>query len=539
MTTETRADVPDGAPAPEQLLRSWVGELPYRLLLLDKVLLPDEKALAPDGEWFDFTPGSLDVLERALSTHVGAAAPPGPSPASPAAPDSPSSSTLSPLSAEDRAEWVAASAAYVGEVLLGVAGGSWGWNTRPVGGAPGQPVVCPDAELGLSPIAPKLLVEHALRTGSGQAFAGEVARLREAVAALEEQVPGWSPVKAHTPQVDPAPPLAEDPFLARWTAERSEALAEWAKDAFDEAWRWNFHPETLDWLETVVRRRFATVEEFDAARDEPFVQGACWYLGEVIRRTTGAMWQYVPLDESAEPGTLGSREHRWTGLPYVAQPGKRLPGAAQPLGCLRELLLPPDPDHPAEPLRDVLFWFRPSTYAYVGAVLEDLGMVSAARVAEVLEEFAPYAHQPFGDPSEVFDALEQFGVAVSAHGDDVDFLDESYAFILDQAAALTEGSVTITDVRLVRDDRDEEWLEFRRNGAPVRELVEHLSEDYLDHLAVPSIVGHVDPDPEADPRRFRLGDFVRLRNANYDTYMVFATDEQAERLEKVLGVELH
>ncbi|MDI3387604.1 hypothetical protein QIS99_15545 [Streptomyces sp. B-S-A8] len=536
MTSETRADGAVEALDPEQLLQRWTGRLPYRLLLLDKVLLPD-------GEWFDFTPGSLDALERELLRRFGPSAPPPPASDGPGASDA----SRTPVRAE-WTEWTESAAAYVGEVLLGVAGGAWGWHTRPVDGAPGQPVVCPDAELGLSPLAPKLLIAHALRGGSGGAFAAEVARLRAAVAALAEQVPGWSPVKAHTPQVDPVGPLAEHPFLARWTAERREALSDWSEEAFRGAWRWNFHPGTLDLLESVVRERFATVEEFDASRDEPFVQGACWYLGEVIRRNFGAMWQYAPLDAAAEPGALGSREHGWTGVPFVDQPGKRLPGAAEPLGCLRELLAEPEPGRPAESLRDVLFWFRPSTYAYVGEVLADIGMVPAARVAEVLDDFAPWAHDPMDDPSWVFDALQSFGVAVSAHGDDVDDLEESYAHLLDEAAALTGGAVTITDVRLRRDGADGEGgeggeggesLEFRRNGVLVSESVDHLSDRYLDHLAVPEIVGHVDPDPEVDRRRFRVGDHVRLQDGGGDTFMVFATDEQAELLEKALGVELH
>ncbi len=67
------------------------------------------------------------------------------------------------------------------------------------------------------------------------------------------------------------------------------------------------------------------------------------------------------------------------------------------------------------------------------------------------------------------DALEAFGMAVSAHSDDVDDLEESYKGILEQAAALTEGAVTITDVRLREDEEQGEILEFaaqRRPGDP-------------------------------------------------------------------------
>lgn len=518
MTTQIRPeDSPDpdegsavafAGAAPEQLLDQWVGRLPYRLLLLEKALLPDE-------DWFDLTPVSLVALERRLLERSGALA-----------------------DAEERALLMESAAAYVGEVLLGVAGGAWGWNTRPVDGDPGQAVVCPDAGLGLSPVAPRLLIAYALREGTGQAFTGEVDRLRREVAGRQAQVPGWEPVKTPTPHVDPHEPLPEHPALTRWLTERHKALQEWARDTFDGAWRGNFHPETLDWLEAVVRQRFATVEEFDAARDEPFLQGACWYVGEVLRRTQGAMWQYAPFDPGAEPGALGSRQHTWTDVPFVDQPGKRLPGAAQPLACLRALLEETPPGEPEEQLSDTLFWFRPCTYAQVGAVVQRIGMAPDAKVDAVLDEFAEFAHQPLG-PDGVYDALVSFGVAVSAHGDDVDDLTESYAGILEEAVALTGGAVTVTDVTLRPDEAHGEVLEFRRNGTLVSQPVDHPSDEYIDHLAVMEFIGHADPDPADDPRRFRTGDFVRLRDMNYESYYVLATDEQAAALERELGVVLY
>ncbi|USA04693.1 hypothetical protein NCG97_35260 [Streptomyces lydicamycinicus] len=67
---------------------------------------------------------------------------------------------------------------------------------------------------------------------------------------------------------------------------------------------------------------------------------------------------------------------------------------------------------------------------------------------------------------------------------------------------------------------------------------EHHSFDYLDHLAISEFMGHVDPDPDDDTRRFYLADFVYLREATYDSYYVFATPEQATVLEKELGLDL-
>jgi hypothetical protein len=309
--------------SPQHLLQKWIGELPYQLLLLEKVLLPEDFP-------FDYSPKSLDALEARLLEHYDSVQGP-----------------------EKRTEFAESAMAYLGEVLLGIAGGAWGWNTRPVDDLPGQPVVWPDPELELSPVAPMLLISYALRVRTGTAFAKEIERLRQAVTARQHAVPGWEPVKEHTPHVDPRAPLPEDPALTTWLAERREALSAWAENAFDGAWRWNFHPDTLDWLGAVVRQRFATVEEFDASRDEP---------------------------------------------------------------------------------------------------------------------------------SEV--------------------------------------------------------LEFARNGVLVTPRTEHESDDYFDHLAIVEFIGHVDPDPGEDTRRFYLVQFVRLRDTNYESYVVFATPEQASVLEKELGLEL-
>ncbi|REK84916.1 hypothetical protein DY245_40620 [Streptomyces inhibens] len=495
--------------SPQHLLQKWIADLPYQLLLLEKVLLGE-------GFPFDYSPKSLDALEARLLEHHDSAQDPA-----------------------KRKEFVESAMAYLGEVLLGIAGGAWGWNTRPVDDLPGQPVVWPDPELELSPVAPKLLISYALRVRTGTAFAEEIERLRQAVTARQHAVPGWEPAKEHTPHVDPTAPLPEDPVLTAWLAERREALPAWAEGAFNGAWRWNFHPDTLDWLEAVVRQRFATVEEFDASRDEPFVQGACWYMGEVIRRNKGAVWQYIPFDPDAEPGAPGSRESVWTEVPFVDQPDKRVGGAAIPLGCLRELLFGEEVDgkrEEGESLWDVLFWFRSSSYAHVGALLTRMGMAPREKVDSVLAKYAEFAHDEL-PPHEVPDALEAFGVAISAHGDDVDDLEESYRGILEEAAALTDGAVTITDVRLHGGEYGE-VLEFARNGVLVTQQTEHQSDEYLDHLAIMEFIDHVDPDPGDDTRRFYLVQFVRLRDANYESYFVFATPEQATVLEKELGLDL-
>lgn len=512
MIAETQAEN-----SPQKLLQTWTDDLPYQLLLLEKAHLPEDFS-------FDYCPKSLVALETCLLEDDGSV----------------QESEKRPEFEESakRREFVESAMAYLGEVLLGVAGGAWGWHARAVGDLPGQPVVCPDPDLGLSPVAPMLLISYALRVRTGTAFAEETERLRQAVTARQQEIPGWQPVKERTPHVDPRLPLPEDPVLTAWLAARKEALSGWVKDAFAGAWRWNFHPDTLDWLEAVVKQRFATVEEFDAARDEPFVQGACWYLGEVIRRNKGAVWQYIPFDPDAEPWALGSRENVWTEVPFVDQPDKRVGGAAIPLGCLRELLLDEEVhgERQGSGLRDELFWFRASSYAHVGALLTRMGMVSREKVDSVLAECASFAHDEL-TPHEVPGALEEFGVAISAHADGVGDLEGSYTRILEEAAALTDGAVTITDVRLYGGEYGE-TLEFARNGVVVTQDTEHRSHKYLDHLAIMEFIDHVDPDPGDDARRFYQVQFVCLREASYDSYYVFATPEQATVLEKELGLDL-
>ncbi|MER7162766.1 hypothetical protein, partial [Streptomyces lydicus] len=126
--------VPETPPgdSPQQLLQQWIADVPYQLLLLEKVLLPG-------AFLFDYSARSLDALEARLLEKCD---------------------EESGQLPQGRAELVGSATAYLGEVLLGIAGGGWGWNTRPVDGLPGQPVVWPDAELALSPVAPRLLIAH-------------------------------------------------------------------------------------------------------------------------------------------------------------------------------------------------------------------------------------------------------------------------------------------------------------------------------------------------------------------------------------------
>ncbi|MGH3737106.1 MAG: hypothetical protein ACRDT6_16050 [Micromonosporaceae bacterium] len=214
--------------------------------------------------------------------------------------------------------------AYLGEVLLTIGGGAWGWDTAAsLGELDGEPVVCPDEALGLAALAPLLLIEQALTERTGQVFSNTATRLAEAVAALREQRPGWEPVKQHTHGVDPLPEEPRHPWLAGWLAKRERTFAAWTEETGKPA-AWDFSPESLDVLGGLVRDRFATEPEFEAAEDALFLQGAAWYVGEVARRERGAVWTYRDRDEDA----------MWTGEPIMTQPGVREGNTASPMSEL-------------------------------------------------------------------------------------------------------------------------------------------------------------------------------------------------------------
>jgi hypothetical protein len=82
-----------------------------------------------------------------------------------------------------------------------------------------------------------------------------------------------------------------NPRLKEWTAARQAAFEEWAAETGGE---WDFTMESVDRLEALIRDRFASSSEVEAAQDTPFVQGAYWYLGEVFVRVHQLEWQQRP-----------------------------------------------------------------------------------------------------------------------------------------------------------------------------------------------------------------------------------------------------
>ncbi|MGW6913121.1 hypothetical protein ACWGB8_04760 [Kitasatospora sp. NPDC054939] len=186
------------------------------------------------------------------------------------------------------------------------------------------------------------------------------------------------------------------------------------------------------------------------------------------------------------------------------------------------------------------------TYERVAAVLRGIGMVSGEKAEAVLATFSGIAEEAL-EPYSVALSLVEFGAAVSIHSDDIDFLEPSYTWLLEAAAAVTGGAVTVANVRLHEGEATEGFgppgfesrddvLEFERNGRVVSIPAEHFSEDYYDVGAAVEAVAEVSPDD--GHRAFHLVDFDRERNGVYDTVMALVSPEQARVLEESLGLKI-
>ncbi|GAA4631588.1 hypothetical protein GCM10023196_061600 [Actinoallomurus vinaceus] len=173
-----------------------------------------------------------------------------------------------------------------------------------------------------------------------------------------------------------------------------------------------------------------------------------------------------------------------------------------------------------------------------------LGMVTEEKAAAVLAGIAEWREDHLDedlDERDVFGWLPEFGIAVSVHGEDVDFVESYYAYLLEkEVTACTGGAVVVTDVVLVRDEDDEdgaEYLHFLRNGEPVWWHVEHESDDYVDQAAVSEQINDLDPGGD-DPRVFY--ELLReKREACQDDVYVLASPEQAGALRDEFGLDFH
>ncbi|MBF6175793.1 hypothetical protein [Nocardia blacklockiae] len=184
------------------------------------------------------------------------------------------------------ADFAERAAGYLGEALLSVAGGEWGWDDRR-----GLPVVLPDPALDLpGGVCPAELVERACRHRDGDEFGRSYRDFAQAVARQQAAVPGWMPTKQPTPGLDRSLTVAGADYLDKWLPERAADLPAWLAEYADRPERWDFSVESLDELETATRRLVPGPDELSAY--PRFADGASWYLGEVLRPAMRAHWCY-------------------------------------------------------------------------------------------------------------------------------------------------------------------------------------------------------------------------------------------------------
>jgi len=218
---------------------------------------------------------------------------------------------------DSNAIFIESAAAYLGETLLEEAGGRWDWDES--AGANGLPVVCPDPALGLEPVVPLLVVAQAVKEQTGKVFATAARLLRKAVRDRQRELPEWWPKRVPTPWVHYGCLLTAGHTADRWQNARMLDYLDWWAEEAGGRQCWNFTRTSLDRLEALLRKNFPTVEDYQAASDEPFWVMAAWYVGKCIVEGKGAQWQYRAINPDAPPGTWHAEDCYWAGAVFVNQ----------------------------------------------------------------------------------------------------------------------------------------------------------------------------------------------------------------------------
>ena len=255
------------APADADALDDWLDRIDAVLARLQDVHLPADFP-------FDYSRASLDWLESLLLERF--------QPGAPVAGDGLIESTM----------------AYLGESLLGVAGGVWAVGRHPAHPGHDVPLVCPDQALGLPAVSPLHVIIEAVRCRDGQAFVSAHAGLERAVAGHRAEHPGWAPTRPSTFAVDLGGRTESLEYLRHWLAERERSWPRWSRDL--PGGHWDFSPGSLDALQALVAGQVPAGTDLATLEHQPLVDGAVWYLGEVVRRATGARWEYHHGDQALD-----------------------------------------------------------------------------------------------------------------------------------------------------------------------------------------------------------------------------------------------
>lgn len=176
-----------------------------------------------------------------------------------------------------------------------------------------------------------------------------------------------------------------------------------------------------------------------------------------------------------------------------------------------------------------------TTYRILAARLVELGLASEDRAESALEEIGDGTPDLDAEVDEdgVLDILDELGLTVWASAAKVDDLEDGYREILEGAAAITGGAVSVEDVELVEDEDGEESLHFLCDGESLWWVVEHESDGYLDLLTVAECID--DLEPGDDPRMFYA---LPGEDSGDDDVYLLATPAQARALHDEFGLDL-
>lgn len=225
---------------------------------------------------------------------------------------------------------------YLGQTLLAIAGGTWGWESDSdvlalvwpqvsaqgprgalaelrwvaLGDAEGVPVVHADPALGLAVLSPlHLLVQFLVLDGDENQ---DVAPLQlgrfwaDVVGDYQKTHPGWKPTRSGAAP-DPAGAAQQhtghaEGALPDWLASQEQQWPpEWAAA---DPHIWDFSAQSLDALQQLVQRQLPQFTDFTAPDNTGFTESVTWYLGEVFRRTVpGTHWYFLDRrgPESQDP----------------------------------------------------------------------------------------------------------------------------------------------------------------------------------------------------------------------------------------------
>ncbi|OBB90832.1 hypothetical protein A5782_16010 [Mycobacterium sp. 852002-40037_SCH5390672] len=227
---------------------------------------------------------------------------------------------------DEHQSFTAGVVAYLGEALMRVGGGRWDWVAEAPTGitvddpvlrqrlsehrwridsagepdAAGFPIVRPDSDCGLEALSPTHLLLQALATDGNAVLVATYGRWKQAVQAYAADHPDWSPVKERTlaDGLFNAPPPST--VLEDWLAHQEQNFPAWAAE---NGGNWDFTPDSIDRLTELVSRKTPTVAALRDPANGEFVDGASYYLGEILRRGSSSRWVYREFRDEGDPIT--------------------------------------------------------------------------------------------------------------------------------------------------------------------------------------------------------------------------------------------